>query len=155
MPNCITWNLDENGGVRRFTLQGEITEEADFAGVLSEATGPVVLNLAGINRINSCGVREWITFLQQLSAATAGVALEACSPVMVRQLSMIATMRQDADVTSILVPYFCESCDDERTVRLALQNGVRPELAETTPCPECEGEMDLDDTSESYLAFLG
>lgn len=155
MSCALTWNLEDKDGARRFVMQGEITEEADFSGVVTAAKERVVLNLAGVQRINSCGVREWIGFLQRLEGKADVVELELCSPVMVRQLSMIATMRGNAAVTSILVPYFCEACDDERTVPLEMTPGVRLTLAETAPCPECGGEMDLDDTPESYLAFAG
>ncbi len=154
MTDGLTWSLEESGATHRFVMRGEITEEADFSGVVAAATERVVLNLSEVQRINSCGVREWIGFLQRLSSKATKVELERCSPVMVRQLSMIATMRGDAAVTSILVPYFCEACDDERTLPLELQPGRRPTLDECAPCPECGGEMQLDDTPESYLAFV-
>lgn len=154
MSEALTWSLEEQEHAHRFVMRGEITEEADFSGVVSAAKQRVVLNLAGVQRINSCGVREWIGFLQRLEGKAETVELELCSPVMVRQLSMIATMRGSAAVTSILVPYFCEECDDERTLPLELPAGERPTLAETAPCPSCGGQMDLDDTPESYLAFV-
>lgn len=155
MSDALTWSLEEHDDERRFVMRGEITEEADFSGVVTAAKERVVLNLAGVQRINSCGVREWIGFLQRLEGKAETVELELCSPVMVRQLSMIATMRGNAAVTSILVPYFCEECDDERTVPLELTPGARPPLAESAPCPSCGGEMQLDDTPDSYLAFVG
>lgn len=155
MSDVLVWRLEEAPEARRFVMEGEITEEADFSGVIAAAKERVVLHLAGVRRINSCGVREWIGFLQRLQGQVDAVELELCSPVMVRQLSMIATMRGDAEVRSILVPYFCEDCDDERTVPLEMAPGARPTLAETAPCPGCGGEMELDDTPESYLAFAG
>lgn len=155
MSGALTWNLEEREDARRFVMRGEITEESDFSGVVTAAKDRVVLNLAGVQRINSCGVREWIGFLQRLEGKTDTVELEQCSPVMVRQLSMIATMRGAAAVTSILVPYFCEECDDERTLPLDLVPGQRPALDETAPCPTCGKDMDLDDTPDSYLAFVG
>lgn len=153
MSDALTWSLESDAGAQRFVMRGAITEETDFSGVVSAAQDRVVLNLAGVLRINSCGVREWIGFLQRLTDKPATVELEQCSPVMVRQLSMIATMRGTASVSSILVPYFCEECDDERTTPLTITEGTMPSLPESTKCPDCGNEMELDDTPESYLAF--
>ena len=51
----------------RVQLVGEISENCDFAQLLGECgSTDVILDLAEVRRINSCGVREWINFVRAL-----------------------------------------------------------------------------------------
>jgi anti-anti-sigma regulatory factor len=145
----VTTTARDDGLAIRIT--GAITEGTDFAAALSAARGHVVVDLSGVERVNSYGVREWIHFLRSLEAKSSRVTLAGVSVVMVRQMNMIPEVRGKADVTNVFAPYYCPKCEDERTVAL-------PEHAKAAPahatCPECNTQMDFDDVADGYFLFL-
>jgi len=152
MASALVLDLREEGGALRVEVKGAITEAAEFGPVLSTQTPRVHIDLSGVARINSSGVREWIRFIRQASAARQ-VILERCSPAMVRQFNMIANAAGAATVASLMLPYHCKACDADRTIVLDVLDG--PALIhETAPCPDCAAPMEFDDLSDGYLSFL-
>ena len=153
MANNLTVQIKSDGDCALASLVGEITEDSDFRPVLTTTGKQLVLNLEGVQRINSTGVREWINFINALGKNNRDVTLERCSVAIVQQLNMIANFRGQAKVTSLFAPYFCAACDTDRTRLLDLSQPL-PDLNETLPCSVCKEPMELDDLPESYLAFL-
>lgn len=154
MGNSLTIERRCDDGVTRIALSGEITEEARFD-ELGPIEGAVVLDLAGIRRINSCGVREWIRFVRQVPPGTR-VAYERCSPAIVTQANMIANFLGDGRVRSFVAPYYCETCDRAVEVLLDVERDF-PERRPAAPerrCEACHGPLAFDDVEESYLAFV-
>jgi hypothetical protein len=145
------WHVERDEGGVRVTLVGTITEASDFAPILERASGRVRVDLAGIRRINSSGIREWLRFVEALSAAHE-VVLERCPAAFVQQLNMIANMAGGGRVASVFLPYQCASCDASRDVLLALGGGA-PVIADSVPCSACGGAMEFDDIQDAYLAF--
>src|SRR5579883_1127789 len=115
-PASTLWyRIDERDDAIEVALGGDLDEHADFAELRARLRGRVVLVLAEVRRINSCGVREWVNFLRELPPAVSSVELVACSPAVVNQLSTISNFRGGASVRSLLAPYVCERCDVEET----------------------------------------
>ena len=152
MANNLTVKVTSEGETSHVTLAGEITEDSDFRPVLGSAAKRLVINLEGVQRINSTGVREWINFINALGKESRDVTLDRCSVAIVQQLNMISNFRGQAKVTSIFAPYFCGSCDKDRTRLLDLSQPL-PDLDATMKCPDCGEEMEFDDLPDSYLAF--
>jgi len=71
---ALTWT--QASGPDRVQLAGEITEESDFAPLVQNLPANATLDLSQIRRINSCGVREWLTFVSELKRAGKHVILE-------------------------------------------------------------------------------
>lgn len=153
MSGALSWNFVQDGPEQRLVLEGSITEETDFAPLLEEiARETVRLDLGGVTRINSCGVREWMEFVSALNERGVSLVLERCSPLIVTQLNLISNFAgQSGAVRSIMAPYFCSQCDDEHLKYVELNGPI--ELEESTPCPGCGGEMEFDDLPEAYLSF--
>jgi hypothetical protein len=159
----LTWRIEQRSGATLVVFSGEIDENADFGDLEERLTGNVIFHLGGIRRINSCGVREWVSFVRVLSrrggqAQAQGVSLVfiACSPVIVTQLNTIYNFRGGAKIVSFLAPYLCDRCSHEEEILLEVATHFAgrarrpPEFA----CPACGGEMELDDLPERYLSFL-
>jgi ABC-type transporter Mla MlaB component len=142
------------GQPTKLLLRGEITEVSEFAAIQEKIDGGVRIDTSGISRVNSCGVREWITFMESLAKKGHAVELENCSPAIVRQLSMIVNAKGSAQVRSILVPYYCETCDDNREVPCQIRGRRVVDFAEIAICPKCKNEMEFDDMKQAYFAFL-
>ena len=96
-----------------------------FAGVLDEhnrldeiaesvGAGMALINLAGIERINSKGVRDWISWLSSLHDKGTRPVLIACSPAVVDQLNRIKNFAGNAVVKSFQLPYSCATCNSEK-----------------------------------------
>jgi hypothetical protein len=156
-PPSLWWRVTETdaGGVRA-DLGGELDENADLAELRRALRGPVVLHLAEVHRINSCGVREWVNFMRelQLDPRVTSVDLEACSPPFVSQLNTISNFRGAARVRSLLAPYVCERCNvDENHLVVVAAKPLETELPDHA-CPRCGGVMEFDELPERYLAFL-
>jgi len=88
MGERFGWSTQQLDGATCVALTGTVDEDADFAPLVRElaAQPRIRLDLAGIGRINSCGVREWINFVRALPGATR-LELMRCSPPVVAQIN--------------------------------------------------------------------
>ena len=108
----LRWQLDQVGGRLTVALVGILDENADLR-PLAELRGEVAIDLSGVRRISSTGVREWIDLMRALDGQCR-VSLVACSPASVTQLNLIANFRGKAQVESFIAPYECGACGAER-----------------------------------------
>ncbi len=142
------------------TLSGAITELSSFVAIVDGVPVPadgaparVIIDLAGVDHINSCGVREWINLLKMLETMKAQVELRRCSVPMVRQMTMIPSARGRAHLASVQLPYFCPSCDDDRIVLAELPRATP--IDDGAECPVCHATMEFDDNPVAYQPLLG
>ncbi len=153
----LAWNIQQAQGQTHVTLAGEIDENTDFSQLLNQLAGDTVFDLRGVRRINSCGVREWVTFFRQLGQRVRSVTFVACSPAVVVQLSMIHNFRGPARIASFMAPYVCEKCnlEEEKLLSVAehFPQGSRSQLPGFS-CKRCGQAMVFDDMRERYLCFL-
>ncbi|HEY8210812.1 MAG TPA: hypothetical protein VIG99_25185 [Myxococcaceae bacterium] len=135
-------------------LAGVINEDNLLEERLTATKGKgVLIDLANVERINSCGVRDWIRFAQRLEAAGNNLYLLRCSPVVVAQLNMVRNFcGEKGQVLSFQAPYFCPNCDEERTETFPAAQvavGTSPDAV----CPTCKGPMEFDDLPDLYFGF--
>lgn len=153
--NTLKWKVASSNGTTEVEVEGAITEDANLNGLLSlEGAGPIVLDLAAVDQINSCGVREWIHFIRKLSDGDRAIEFKRCSPAIVRQLNTIANFRGSGTVRSVMLPYYCSSCRSEAHVPLDLTAADR-EIADEIACAKCGGTMEFDDMPSTYVSFAG
>jgi anti-anti-sigma regulatory factor len=140
------------------TITGEIDDTTDLASFGSKLQGTnAIIDLGGVTFINSVGVREWVTLLDQLGSRGLRVTLRNVSEPMVRQMTMVMEAKGEANVESFFAPYMCPKCGDERAllIRVAehhatLAAGTPPAL----PCTKCGATAEFDEFPARYLAFL-
>jgi hypothetical protein len=130
-------------------LYGEITEATSF-GELTRLRGRVVMDLAGVRRINSFGVRELLNFFDHLRRACT-LEAERCSTAVVAQLNMLPEFSRRIRVRSILAPLECPGCLHEQEVAIELSTG-RAKLPAAI-CDRCGLAMQLAEPEERYFAF--
>ncbi len=154
----LRWRIGHAGGRTTVTLIGVLDEDVDLRPLI-ELTGEVAIDLSGVHRISSTGVREWIDFMRILSDRCR-VFLVACSPASVIQLNLIANFRGRARVESFIAPYECTCCGAEREVLLDATAAARTMIAGRTapqvPALSCQcgSTMELAELPERYLTFL-
>lgn len=154
MKERLFWQIGCDQDPTEVALVGDITEEANLTLLLEQLKGRkrIRFNLEKIERINSCGVREWINFIRPLSTESE-VDLSRCSSVIVNQLNVFKDFAGSAKVSSILVPYVCNGCNFEVSSLYLTVPGQQPQIA-PVKCPECGEDMEFDDVPEEYFAFL-
>ena len=118
-------------------------------------TQTLIVDLAGVERINSFGVRDWVNWLTTLEKAGVATHLVSCAPAVVAQLNLVGNFSGHAAVHSFIAPYYCESCDYEHSENLRfgdIQRAPKPKAPKRS-CPQCDKAMAFDDIEESYFAF--
>jgi len=146
------FRVEEQAGTTKVVVSGEITEETDFGPILDLEGGRTILvDLGGVSRINSCGVREWLNFVTALQARGRKLILERCAPVIVTQLNTIYNFTGGGQVRSVLGPYYCPACDREESHLIDLTSSRH--VPSAIKCPKCGGEMEFEDLREDYLGF--
>jgi ABC-type transporter Mla MlaB component len=137
------------------SLSGDLTEHFDLTPLLPELTGAIEVDLSGVRRINSAGVRQWIRFVSALAEGRE-VALLRCPASFIWQASMIGNFLGRATVRSFYVPYICPRCEGTRSVlvEVASLDVAGPKLPGAR-CDGCAEAMESDVVPEVFLGFLG
>jgi len=138
-------------------LGGVIDEDNELQELGDQISGgTVVIDLGGVERINSCGVRDWVNWLNGVEAKSSSVVLVECSPAIVAQINLVNNFTGNGIVKSFYVPYFCPECDEEKVLLVeSADMGPPPHEPPVCRCDECDLVMDFDDMPDSYFAFLG
>jgi anti-anti-sigma regulatory factor len=137
-------------------LSGVIDEDNELTDLTEKIpSGTTVIDLSEIERINSCGVRDWVNWLTRIEKGGAKVVLVECSPAIVAQINLVNNFTGGGAVKSFFAPFFCPNCDREKVLLVeSAELGAAPHKAPTCRCDECDGVMDFDDMEDSYFAFL-
>ncbi|HWU87872.1 MAG TPA: hypothetical protein VN253_11385 [Kofleriaceae bacterium] len=149
-------SVQHRGDVSYVKLGGVIDEDNDLGDLVDKIpTGTAVIDLGEIERINSCGVRDWVNWLSKLENNGTRSVLVECSPAIVAQINLVNNFTGSGVVKSFYVPYFCPECDEEKVLLVeATDMGPPPHEPPTCRCDECDLVMDFDDMPDSYFAFL-
>ncbi len=149
-------SVQQRGDVSYVKLGGVIDEDNELGELVDRiSAGTAVIDLGDIERINSCGVRDWVNWLGKLEGKGTRSVLVECSPAIVAQINLVNNFTGSGVVKSFYVPYFCPECDEEKVLLVeAGDMGPPPHEPPTCRCDECDLVMDFDDMPDSYFAFL-
>ncbi len=145
-----------SGETALVTVVGLVDERFSGFGQLGAATA-VVINVAGMTRMTSFGVRQWLKAMSSLPKSVADIYLLACPTFFVDQLNMVLNFGGAGKVLTVIAPYTCPACGvesgelvDVLAERSNLSRGTLPDKE----CSRCGGKLEFDETVESYFAFL-
>jgi len=117
----------------------------------------LILDLGGVRKISSFGIREWVDFVGTAGERVADLYLVECSPKVVDQLNMVANFAGKGHIFSLYAPYRCDYCDAERRVLLqvdrdfeAIREGKPPER----PCQSCGHPEYFDEDAATFLSYV-
>ncbi|MBO5754145.1 MAG: hypothetical protein J6S69_10770, partial [Proteobacteria bacterium] len=148
--------LQVGNGYTYLKLKGILDEDNLLANFLGQIQGRLLLiDMAEIERINSCGVRDWVNWLNQIQALGVAVILLRCSPVVVSQANMVTNFAADAFIHSFYAPYVHPDTGDEQSVLLFTED-IRQNQPIRAPkiFNESGEELEFDEFEESYFAFI-
>jgi anti-anti-sigma regulatory factor len=156
MSQKFTSSIQHRGDVSFVKLAGVIDEDNELGELVEKIpTGTAVIDLGEIERINSCGVRDWVNWLSKIEGNGTHSVLVECSPAIVAQINLVNNFTGNGVVKSFYVPYFCSECDEEKVLLVETSDmGPPPHEPPTCRCDECDLVMDFDDMPDSYFAFL-
>jgi anti-anti-sigma regulatory factor len=156
MSQKFQHTVQHRGDVSYVKLGGVIDEDNELGELVDKIpNGTAVIDLGEIERINSCGVRDWVNWLSKLETNGTRSVLVECSPAIVAQINLVNNFTGSGVVKSFYVPYFCPECDEEKVLLVeAGDMGPPPHEPPTCRCDECDLVMDFDDMPDSYFAFL-
>ena len=149
-------SIQHRADVSYVKLGGVIDEDNELADLADKIpVGTAVIDLGEIERINSCGVRDWVNWLSKLETNGTRSVLVECSPAIVAQINLVNNFTGNGVVKSFYVPYFCPECDEEKVLLVESSDmGPPPHEPPTCRCDECDLVMDFDDMPDAYFAFL-
>ena len=156
MSQKFQHSVQHRGDVSYVKLGGVIDEDNELGELVDKIPdGTAVIDLGEVERINSCGVRDWVNWLSKLESNGTRSVLVECSPAIVAQINLVNNFTGSGVVKSFYVPYFCPECDEEKVLLVeASDMGPPPHEPPTCRCDECDLVMDFDDMPDSYFAFL-
>ena len=135
-------------------FSGLIDEDSSFAEIEGKVQGSVVFDFEGVSLINSCGIREWVNFLESVDKS-AKLTYRNCRQIIIEQVNMVhGFIRDGATIESFYAPYYCESCDKEFKIHLKVSDVVGGK-APVEKCPDCSNkELEFDAIEEQYFQFI-
>ena len=141
-------------------LSGVINERTELDELFETLEGDKLsINLKGITRINSCGVRSWVNATKPL-ADRFQIEYVECSRAIVDQLNMIVNFLSSGKIVSLYAPYYCENCDREYETLIIIDEHFADEEDREEPeapdaeCPKCGKPMEFNEDEEKYFSFL-
>jgi anti-anti-sigma regulatory factor len=137
-------------------LAGILDEDNNLGDLLRKVSaGRAIINLAGVERINSCGTRDWVNWLARLAENGIQPVFVGCSPAIVAQLNLVKNFAGHGAVQSFQVPYLCPECDEEKLLLVDVADmGPAPHVPPVCRCDDCDSLMTFDDLAEAYFGFV-
>ncbi|RPJ75645.1 MAG: hypothetical protein EHM20_08610 [Alphaproteobacteria bacterium] len=134
-------------------FSGVIDEDAVFDKIQNLKMAKCFFDFGKVSMINSCGIREWIKYLQGLNGAD--IVYLNCPQIIIEQVNMVhGFIRKGAVVESFFAPYFCASCDTEKKILLKSADVINSK-APSAQCNTCGSELEFDAIEKQYFSFLG
>ena len=146
-----------SGEVALVSVGGLVDEHFAGFGHFGENIKSVVINVSGMTRMTSFGVRQWLKGMDALPKTINDLYLLGCPTFFVDQLNMVLNFGGAAQILTVMAPYTCPSCGQESgesvdvlAERAALAKGGVSEKQ----CTRCGGKLEFDETPESYFSFV-
>ena len=149
--------VSTGGDAALVQVTGLVDEHFTGFGTMTPGIKTLVLEVSGMTRMTSFGVRQWIKGIEALPKTITDLYLLGCPTFFVDQLNMVLNFGGPGKVLTAVAPYTCLSCGmesgepvDVLTERAALSKGGVPEK----DCSRCGGKLEFDESPESYFSFV-
>jgi eukaryotic-like serine/threonine-protein kinase len=143
------------GNAALVKVTGVLDERFEGFGTITAAA--LVIDLAGVVRVTSFGVRQWLIAMTALSSEAGDLYLVNCPPFIVDQLNMVKGFGGRAKVLTLVAPYTCTTCSHEsdEVIDVVVDRDVitRGDVPERQ-CRRCGNQLAFDEIPESYFACV-
>jgi serine/threonine protein kinase len=144
------------GNITHVRISGVIDETFPLSSSSGDLNGIIILDLGGVDRISSFGVRKWIEFVSKLPNGAISMYMVFAPPVVVDQLNMVEGFGGVSRVLSVLAPYTCKSCSEDRlrSVNLADEaQAISENRAPEHTCPVCANPLEFADLPGEFFDY--
>src|SRR5512139_882807 len=148
----VVLDRSSTGEVVVVRVAGLVDEKFAGFGDVGQAKA-VVIDVSGMTRMTSFGVRQWMKGMEALPKASERYLL-GCQMFFVDQLNMVLNFGGGAQVLTAIAPYSCSSCGSEAGELIDLLAEQVVSAAGNAPertCRSCGAKLELDDTPASYF----
>lgn len=149
-------NIQKNGANFEIRVKGIIDEDMDFAPFSLADAKQLDFYLADIKSINSCGIREWIKWLNTASNQSL-THYHECPKIIVDQINMVqGFLPAAAKVKSFFVPYYNDDSGTEKNILFRFGHEFT-DSGVTAPAEvkdESGAVMEMDVVESKYFKFL-
>ena len=118
--------------------------------------GTVIMDVAGIGKIEPAGAAEWRGFLQMVTPSADNIHLLGVPPVFLEKLTRPEDLGPKAQVITFSIPYTCNTCSTTSLQPVDVEQHYDVLKFATPPetrCPDCKNAM-VCAASESLLSHL-
>lgn len=141
----------ESGDQIFLSFSGAIDEDSIFPPTPKQKK--VSVDLENIERVNSCGIREWVSWFKGFSQ-NQEVFLQNCKKVIIDQVNAVdGFLISNARVLSFYVPYYCDGCGHLTSKKLEVKKEM-PKPEKAIECEKCKKQAELDVLPQKYFRFL-
>ena len=134
-------------------MSGVIDEEFQSL-ELDDSFETYIFDFQEVVLINSCGVREWILFIEKI---TKKIIYRNCPQIIIHQINMVKGFLTDnCEIESFYAPYYCEECDLE-IEKFLKPSDITDQKAPNYNCDSCseeETELEFDAIESQYFNFI-
>ena len=127
-----------HGPVTYYRILGTIGSMFRARPFLVGAENEIVIDLADVDRFEPSGQLEWRRLIKSLGAQVASITLVDLPPTFFAIAGATLTLARNIAVSSINVPYVCQSCRRTTNFSESLIGGRAPHQGERV-CPTCGG----------------
>ena len=153
MSDKLKIKIENKGEEVLIQFAGPIDEDSSFEDISKLSSQKIVFDFENVSLINSCGIREWINFIEALDSGISFSYIN-CRQIIIEQINMVkGFIREGSRVDTFYAPYYCETCDDEYKIHLN-HNDIVDSKAPKVSCPKCSKEdIEFDAIEEQFFQF--
>ncbi|MCX6105164.1 MAG: hypothetical protein NTY08_04940 [Proteobacteria bacterium] len=150
----LTIDIQQTANEVVYKFVGEVDEHFRQKDVPRVKKANITFVLEDIATFNSCGIREWIYLVRDISELGA-LKFTKCSVAMIDQINMVPDSIGKGTVDSFFAPYYC-NCGGEVNRLINVGDCLPLLLRKNAPefkCEECGNKLEFDALEESYFLF--
>ena len=136
-------------------LEGTLNEDAIIESIDINNPTKVIVNFELVSSINSCGIREWISFLKTFPETTV-FEYKNCPPAVIDQVNTISGfLPENGTVLSFYISYYCDSCENTDYLKGdGKKSRKEMDVPDFCKCSKCGEKAELDVVESKYFKFL-
>ncbi len=145
------------GDVALVSVVGLVDEHFSGFGDLGTGVKTAIINVSGMTRMTSFGVRQWLKGMDALPKSLNDLYLLGCPTFFVDQLNMVLNFGGAGQILTVLAPYTCPGCGVEsgETIDVLVERATLAKGGVSEKeCGRCGGKLEFDETPESYFSFV-
>jgi hypothetical protein len=147
-------DISERQDAVHYAVTGDINENFRQKDIPRISRPQIHLHLKNVGSFNSCGIREWILLITDLSKM-GKLSFFECSVTAIDQINMVPNSLGGGTVNSFYAPYYCQ-CGVETVKLISVkdhENTLKRLVAPEFSC-DCGNTLEFDALEETYFQFL-